>query len=252
MPVMGRQDLAAAAARAPLVRGLDTDAWELPGAEMLQLVYEIDGPAGEQSIPPALHPSIPPYATLTIARYPESPLGPFRLAYVRVVARVGGRPRGYLVGGFVDSRDIGTELAARWGYRLEVGDVDLQVLTHRITGEVRQGGETVLRLELGNPETISGADVSFLDGLHLVRLSEDGRESSLLVQVDPEYTFHHAQRGRPRVDSFRAEAFDPDGCLRLTDPVSGSFARVDTDLPRIRFVIDPTIPGGRSRRRLAA
>ena len=62
-----------AAARAPRVPGLDTDAWQLPGAEILQLVYEIDGPAGEQSIPPALHPSIPPYATLTIAP-PFSPI----------------------------------------------------------------------------------------------------------------------------------------------------------------------------------
>ena len=93
MPVFGKQDVEAAAARAPLMTGLDTDAWELKGAETLQLSFEVAEEPAEWLIPPALHPSVPPYATLTVARYPDSPVGPFALAQVRLVVRAGACAR---------------------------------------------------------------------------------------------------------------------------------------------------------------
>ncbi len=98
MPRSGKQDVQVAAQRTPLLTGFDTEAWELPGAEVLHLSFEVVEEPAEWLIPSALHPSIPSYATLSIARYPQSPIGPFALAQVRVVARAGARPRGYLLG----------------------------------------------------------------------------------------------------------------------------------------------------------
>ena len=58
MPLFGKQDVQTAAARAPLMSGFDTDAWELKNAEILHLAFEVvEGPA-EWLVPPALHPSI--------------------------------------------------------------------------------------------------------------------------------------------------------------------------------------------------
>ena len=113
MPVFGKQDVEAAAVRAPLMTGFDTDAWELKGAQILQVSYEIVEEPAEWLIPPALHPSIPPYVTLSVMQYPDSPVGPFALAQVRIIVRAGIRPRGYLLGAYVNSDTAAQELRAR-------------------------------------------------------------------------------------------------------------------------------------------
>ena len=251
MPVFGRQDVQAAIARAPQMTGLDAGPWELKGAEILQLSFEVvEGPA-EELIPPALHPSIPPYATFSVARFPESPAGPFSLAQVRVVVRAGIRPRGYMLGAYTDSEKAAAELRARWGFPVELGEIVLRQRHDRINGQVARGGQTILEIELENPELISGTDISYIDNLHLARVREGEKESCLVVQVDPEYVFHHAERGRPRLMTFQGEAWGADDRLRCTDPITATFTRCDTDFPKIRFVLDPSVPAFQGTRRVA-
>ena len=251
MPLFGKQDVQAAAARAPLMSGLGTEAWELKGAEILQLSFEVvEGPA-EWLIPPALHPSIPPYATLSVARFPTSPVGPFALAQVRVVVRAGIRPRGYLLGAYTDSEKAATELRARWGFTVDLGTIAIDPRHDRVIGRVQRGGQTILEMELQNPEQISGADVTYPDGLNLARVKENGTEKLVLIQVDPEYVFHNAQRGRPRLITFQADAWGGENRLRCTNPITATFTRCDTDLPKLRFALDPSVPGARGRIRLA-
>lgn len=255
MPVFGRQDVEAAAAHAPLMTGLDTDAWALEAAEILQLSFEIAEEPAEWLIPPALHPSIPPYATLSVARYPASPVGAFALAQVRIVARAGIRPRGYLLQAYADSEAAVAELRARWGFTVEAAGVSLQPRHDRVTGIVERNGETLLAMELENPEHISGADVTYLDSLHLARVQQDGDNPTgvpTIVQVDPEYEFHAATRGTPRLLGFKAGAWGDAGRLRCTTPIIATMTTSDTDLPRVRFVMDPSLPAVRGSRRLAA
>ena len=76
MPVFGGLAVETIAARLPRVASLDAAAWTLPGAEILQLAFEVaDGTRA--LLPRAMHPAIPPYATWLVTRYPESPVGPF-------------------------------------------------------------------------------------------------------------------------------------------------------------------------------
>jgi hypothetical protein len=237
--------------RAPLLTGFDTETWELPGAEILHLSFEIVEDPAEWLIPPALHPSIPPYATLSVARYPQSPVGSFALAQVRVVARAGARPRGYLLGAYTDSEKVAAELRARWGFTIELGTLTLDPRHDRIIGRVQRGTETILEMELQAPEQISGSDVIYADSLHLIRMRENGTEKPVLIQVDPEYVFHNAQRGRARLLVLQAGAWGGDNRLRCTSPITATFVRCDTDLPRLRFALDPTVPDARGRIRLA-
>jgi hypothetical protein len=93
MPIFGELELGTIAAELPAMRDLDTEAWELPKADILQLACEVaDGT--RVLLPRALHPAIPEYVTFVVARYPESPVGPFDLAQVRLMARAGVHPRG--------------------------------------------------------------------------------------------------------------------------------------------------------------
>ena len=252
MPLFGKQDVQAVVTRAPLMNGFGTEAWELKNAEILHLAFEVvEGPA-EWLIPPALHPSIPPYVTLSVARFPTSPAGPFALAQVRLVVRAGIRPRAYLLGAYTNSAQAAAELRARWGFTIGLGTITLQARHDRVIGQVVREGQTILEMELENPEQISGADVTYLDSLHLARVIENGKETPVIVQVDPEYVFHSAQRGKPRLISLQADAWGGNGCLRCTNPMHATFCYCDTDLPKLRFGMDPSAPAVQGSRRLAA
>ena len=252
MPLFGKQDVQAVVTRAPLMNGFGTEAWELKNAEILHLAFEVvEGPA-EWLIPPALHPSIPPYVTLSVARFPTSPAGPFALAQVRLVVRAGIRPRAYLLGAYTNSAQAAAELRARWGFTIGLGIITLQARHDRVIGQVVREGQTILEMELENPEQISGADVTYLDSLHLARVIENGKETPVIVQVDPEYVFHSAQRGKPRLISLHADAWGGNGRLRCTNPMHATFCHCDTDLPKLRFALDPSVPAVQSSRRLAA
>ena len=55
-----------------------------------------------------------------------------------------------------------------------------------------------------------------------------------LVQVDPEFEFTKASRGRLQVDTFDAAALGDDR-IRLSWPVSTSYAVANVTMPRIRY-----------------
>jgi hypothetical protein len=242
MPLSGTADVAALADGAPLMPGLDTEPWRLEGAEILHLMFEIDDSDMGALIPPALHPTIPPVAVFSIARFPESPVGPFMLAQVRAGCRAGVRPRGFLLRAYSDSANACEALATRWGFAVEQGGVALRRYHDRITGDVRAGDREVLRMTLVDPQPISGGDVQYVASMQLARVAEDGEEEKLtLIQVDPEYTFHRAERGRPQIEAFEPEAWAAEG-LRPVYPVHASFAQVDTGLPLIRYIMDPKLP----------
>jgi hypothetical protein len=241
MPLTGTRDLTGLASAAPLVTDLGTEPWELPRAEVLQVLYEIDDRAMLTIIPPALHPTIPPTAFFTVTRVPASPAGPFILAEVRIGCRAAARPRGFLVRAYCDSDVAAAELRARWGYNVSRADVRLDRQYFRIVGSVAENGVKLLECTLKDPEPISGKDVQYIASMNLARLARDGQELTRLIQVDPDFVFHTADRGSPMLGEFVASAWGLDGVVPVY-PVSASYAVCDITLPRLRYLVDPTKP----------
>ena len=104
-------------------------------------------------------------------------------------------------------------------------------------------------LEDGEP--IGSGDLQLLANLHLVRLAPDDA-SGALIQVDPEYAIHAAERGRPRLGTFVGDAFGAAGWLQPHFPIVAFTCRADTDLPAVRFVLDPRRPAFEGTRRVDA
>ena len=73
-----------------------------------------------------------------------------------------------------------------------------------------------------------------------------------LVQVDPEYVFSKTERGRPAIFHLDNDAFRADGYLRVTHPISASFAICDVTLPKLRYVCNPELPALQGIAKLAA
>lgn len=248
MPHFGSQDIKGAAVST--LESLQPKAWAMPGASMLQVTFEIEEEPADALIAPALHPSIPPYAAFNILRAPESPVGPFALAELRVVARAGIRPRGYLVSSFASTQEAATALASQWGFGAEVAEVSLQSRHDRWVGRVERDGEVLLHIELEDPEPVAPGDVPLFSNLHLVRApAETGGDEVLIIQVDTGYEIARAERGRPELLEFDLVELLADG-LNPTDPMVAVAFDADADFSPLRFAMDPMLPAVQGTRRL--
>jgi hypothetical protein len=248
MPSFGTLELGTVRDHLVTVRDLDTEAWPLPGAEILQLAFEVPR-ATVSVLPPAMHPAIPPYATIWVTRYAESPVGPFALAQLRLMARAGAHPRGLVLGAVASTEDAAAALRDRWGLPAVPGKVTFTRRHDRVMASVIRNGETVLDCALIDPEPIAGSDVQYIHSVTLARAPLDGKTGPLLIQVDPRYTLKKAERGRPHIGVLAAPAWSA-GPLRPLNPIAATVTSCDTDLPRIRFVMDVEVPVVRGTRRI--
>jgi hypothetical protein len=211
-----------------------SEALACPGADILQVVWEVWGDARQAVLPAGLHPVTPPTLTWSWLRAPESVVGPFTLAQTRVVCRSGVRGRGFHVAGFIDNPEAGSLLTSQWGYRLTMAEVSLQRRYHGTRGRVTVDGEVVLDCGLTSPQPLSGDDLQYTDTMHLAHTPLGLR----LVQVEYGYRFGPAERGRPMVAAFDAERCGQP-LLRPSYPVSASSAVGDVSMMPIRFVCRP-------------
>jgi len=230
------------------MRDLDTEIWPLPNADILQLAFEVPR-STESLLPRAMHPAIPPYATIWVTRYPESPVGSFTVAQLRLMARAGAHPRGLVLGAVASTEEAAAALRERWGLPAVPGKVTFTRRHDRIMATAVRDGLTVLDCEMVDPEVISGGDVQYIHSITLANAPLDGKTGPLLVQVDSRYTIKKAERGRPRVGTLVASAWRA-GPLQPGNPIAATVTTCDTDLPRIRFVMDTEIPVVRGTRRI--
>ncbi len=221
-------------------RGLRDRAWILKRAKVLNLSVEVDDLSADHLIPPAMHPVIPAYTSLTVATYPESPAGPFAIAEVRVMGRAGVRPRGFVLRSFVDNENARRELASRWGYPVAPAEIHVTERHDRVQARVAAEGKIALEIELHDRDAISGGDIQYIASMHLARNKDD--QKLVLVQVDPEYVFAKAERGRPRLLGFDPESWRSNDYLKFTNPISATYTTCDVTLPKLRYTCDPNRP----------
>jgi hypothetical protein len=222
------------------MESLGAEPVELPRAEVLQVMFEIDDAPMLDLLPRALHPTIPPTVTFVFWRCPDSPWGAFQMAQVRVGCRAGARPRGFPVSVWCDSEAASEALRAGWGFDCRPGGVRLKRNYDRITGTVVAQDATLLQVSLIDPQAISGGDVQYVANMNLANVRRDGNVQPRLVQVDPDYTFHRADRGRPAVERFEHTAATQG--ITPVYPVAATCTVCDITLPHIRYIVDPDRP----------
>lgn len=246
MPLVGTLDVSAALGSAPTVESLSPETWHLPGAQVLQVSYEVRHEPALAVMPPALHPSIPPYATFSVLRCPESPAGPFHLAMVRLVVRAGIRPRGLLLASFSENEAAVAALREGWGYGIRHADVALSRRHDRVRGTVAIGGALALDVRLDDPEPVAGSDLELFDNLHLTKVAGG---DPVLVQVDPTYLHHAADRGPADLAVFDPVALGVAG-IEPVYRLIGVSCEADIELAAPRFAMDPNLPAHQGTRRL--
>ncbi len=249
MPLAGSLDIR------PLVEGapevvLDDRELKVDDVDILHVLYEVRVDDRESLVPPALNPTIPPVISLLVYRAKESSFGPVRVgsappdgplwcAPPRLPGFGSMRQRRHL-GGL--GRLVGIPHRPR---RRRLAPLPRPCRLHRRDVDdasgARGSGREILSMSLVDPVPVTGHDVQYPPGMHLARVRRDGVLVPRIVQVDCEYEFRRADRGRPELVSFDAGAW---GDERLVPDlaVSASFAACDMTIANVRYLCNPDIP----------
>jgi len=214
------------------------DAAELPLRDcvFVQALCEVESEPMCAMLPPGLHPTLPPVAGFGAYAVADSEWGPFRLAQLRIECRSGLRPRGLLVGAVVDSEAARAALAARFGFRAVLGEVEIARAYDETRLRVARSGRRWLDLALRSPQRLGETDTQFVSSLHPAHTPRGFR----LVQVDIEHAVTRAERGRLEIVAFDAAAWG-EPTLRPTVALPGVIGRADVSIRPLRFVCRPDV-----------
>jgi hypothetical protein len=249
MPLAGSLDIRPLLVDAPTVE-LDPDEIRIDDVEILQVLYEIGASDAEGLLPPALNPTIPPVVSFLAYRAAASPFGPFSLVQTRLTARAGVRPRAFLVSACCDNQAAATALSRRFGFRIRDAEIRLRRFHDRVDCLVTSGRHVRLQLALVDPEPITGHDIQYAPGMHLGRVRDDAGTRPRLVQVDTEYEFRTADRGRPELSVFDAASWGEERLVPL-QPISASVTRCDVAIMAVRYVCNPDLPAAEGTEKVA-
>ena len=120
----------------------------------------------------------------------------------------------------------------------------------RVMGTVSKDGKTILDCALIDPQPVAGTDVQYINWVTAANAPLDGQTQPMLIQVDPQV---HLLQGRARQAAGQRASTRRRGTparSRSPSPIVGTCCTVDTDLPRIRFVMDPLKPVFQGTRRI--
>ncbi len=234
--LLGTADPQALGKGAPTLRSFEVEPLRLEEVETLQILSEIKQAGADALLPPGLHPTIPRVATWWVQRVADSPWGPLQLAQFRIECRSGLRPRGFLRMGVIDNGEAAIELAARWAYRLQEGEIVLDRSYDRISASVAVKGQRILEPGLRDPTPLRASDAYYVANMNLAQTSKGLR----LIQVDPDFEVQRAERGKPWIELFDAAAWQSEG-VSPSFPVAASFSVGVVTLPSLRYVCRPDV-----------
>jgi hypothetical protein len=243
--LVGTLDVRPLAVDRPMMADFDTEPWQLGQIEVIHINYEISSAAIQSSLPPALHPSIPPHLSWLVYQVDDSEHGPFALVQTRVGCRIGLKPRGLLLSAVCDNPAVSALLSARWGFHIQTGAVALRQRADQIELRVDVAGRENLAVDIVDPRLLPGGAVPIAAGLNLARTPAGIR----LVQVDPDYEIASAERGDTKIRHFDAAAWG-DAQIIPTWPISASRLSAHVTLPRLRFITDPNATSASGTTRL--
>lgn len=226
---------------APDVSRYPPPPWPLPGAEVVQVTIEVDAEAALDHLPEQLSRPVPAYAKLIVARYPESPLGPFAQAALMVACRHRARWLQYVAASIVDAPQVAAAAAALWAYPCQLGAVGLERAGQHVRATVAEGGHALLDLDLPNIYAVDPAMIRY-DVTVTLRAYSGHEPEVLIVSAPPAPRAGWLAKGA-RVTYHDLPPDNPWMRLHNLNTISSTYAVVDLEWPAPR-AIDFAAPVG--------
>lgn len=215
----------------PTITSFDIEPITLENVEIVQIQYEISSVAVDQLLPPALHLTLPSLGIWTAWSVANSPWGSFRLVQVRLTCRSGARPRTFLLRTVTDNANAATELAEKWGFCTVVDEICFDRHYESAHFCVCLSGDCVIDIAAKDPENLTPNDLQFFANMHVSNTPRGMR----LVQFDPQFEVHRAERYTPQLAQFNGLALGLKQ-FKPVYPVIGYGCNATVHLPKLRFL----------------
>ena len=216
--------------------------WEMPGARIIKLAYEVGTDFIRHTLPAGLARSTPPYGTLIVYDVPESPFGPYRLAAQTLACRYRNFARVYVLQAVVDNPVALAALREVWSYPAAPGTVELTDDEGTVQGLVAApGGAPLARFTLTD---IQGAEADRLviDGELTARVpprfSTGDAEPVRLVQVNRAFALRDPTRAKFSIEFRSAGDRYPWGAVPVTNLIIAVDTRADLEYAPTEHVLD--------------
>jgi hypothetical protein len=208
--------------------GSTSTPWKASGVTIHQATFEVDTDAALDALPPMVTRPAPTYGRIYVIDYPESPVGAYREALLMVSCRYLMLPRQYLVASIVTSEAAAAANLANSHYRSEVGSIEMEAGNLSVRSTI--SGPGGLRIAIDSLEgEPTGPDVLRYDPVIVVQPGEGGLKV-ITVSGAPENL-----RDAFIASGTTVELSGGDGrpwmALRCVNPITGTFARMDAEVP---------------------
>lgn len=214
--------------------------WTLQGALVQLCTFEVDTEATLDLLPAMLSRPAPPYARIIVSDYPDSPVGPYAEALLVVSSRFLMMPRQFVAASIVTTDAARQAIAQNWRYEAEVGQVSL---TEDGDGFVsRVSGPGGLEFTVTSPAATETGIATIRYDPTVVVQPGDGDPEVLTISDDPP-AIEKAWLSRGSAVTYQnVDRTSVWGRLRSTNPITGTIARQDVELPD-PSVVEPPKPG---------
>jgi acetoacetate decarboxylase len=221
--------------------------WQMPGARIIKLAYEVGTDFIRHTLPTGLARSTPPYGTLLVYDVPESPFGPYRMAAQTLACRYRNFARVYVLQAVVDNPVALAALREVWSYPAAPGTVELTDGDEEVSCVVAApDGGAVATFRLTE---IQGAEAERLviDGELTARVpprfSTAEVEPVRLVQVNRAFALRDPTRARFSLAFTSAGDRYPWGAVPVTNLIIAVDTRADLEYAPTEHVLDYFPPG---------
>ena len=216
--------------------------WEMPGARIIKLAFEVGTDFIRHTLPSGLARSTPPYGTLIVYDVPDSPFGPYRMVAQTLACRYRNFARVYVLQAVVDNPIALAALREVWSYPAAPGTVDLTDSDGQVSGVVAApDGAPLATFSLMD---IQGAEAERLviDGELTARVpprfSTADAEPVRLVQVNRAFALRDPTRARFSVEFASSGDRYPWGAVPVTNLIIAVDTRADLEYAPTEHVLD--------------
>lgn len=210
--------------------------WTASGVTIHQATFEVGTSEALDALPPMLTRPAPTYGRIYVIDYPESPVGPYREALLLVSCRYLMLPRQYLVASIVTSEAASLANAAGSHYRSEIGAIEMRSGNLTVRSTVDGPGGLHISIDSSDGEP-TGPDVLRYDPIVVVQPGEGGLKV-ITVSAAPE-NLRDAFIASGTSIELTGGAGTPWTALRSLNPITGTFARMDLEVPEPKEVEMP-------------
>jgi hypothetical protein len=157
--------------------------WNCDDVTMLNVYFEVRKDVLLDRLPPEYNRSSPAYCRLVITDHRESPIGPFRDAYLALGCRLTMLPAAFVAASITDNQDALAAGLIERGFPSSLGKIEFDARVESARALISDAHGPLLELTMPTLQTIEPSRLAY-DHVDAIATREDGATELLITKPD--------------------------------------------------------------------